>query len=232
MALRYGLAPNYLTDDPNDFMGVVTNNETVTVESIVEQMIGKGSTVTKAEALSVIEEFEYTVVEAVKNGNSVHTKLFKITPSVAGVFTDQSDGFDPSRHAIRLNLNAGSRLTKAISEIELRKVEISSPQPVLQQFVDLKNNVVNESFTPGQIASIRGSLLKFNSEDPKQGIFFIANDGTETRAENVVKNKPSELLFFVPESLTSGSFKIEVRVILHDSKKLRTGQFAYDLTSV
>lgn len=229
MTLRYGLIPNHLTDDPNDYMGVVTNNETVTVESIVEQMIGKGSTVTKAEALSVIEEFEYAVVEAVKNGNSVNTELFRITPSVSGVFADQSDGFDPSRHAIRLNLNPGSRLTEAISDIELRKVEISSPQPMLQQFIDLKTNVVNESFTAGQIASIRGSLLKFDTEDSKQGIFFIASDGTETRIENVVKNKPSELLFFVPESLSSGSFTVEVRTVLQNTKTIRKGILPFDL---
>ncbi|WP_321308862.1 DNA-binding domain-containing protein [Marinifilum fragile] len=229
MTLRYGLIPNHLTDDPNDYMGVVTNNETVTVESIVEQMIGKGSTVTKAEALSVIEEFEYAVVEAVKNGNSVNTELFRITPSISGVFADQSDGFDPMRHAIRLNLNAGSRLTEAISDIELRKVEISSPQPMLQQFIDLKTNVVNESFTAGQIASIRGSLLKFDTEDPKQGIFFIASDGTETRIENVVKNKPSELLFFIPESLSSGSFTVEVRTVLQNTKTIRKGILPVDL---
>ncbi|WP_054718534.1 DNA-binding domain-containing protein [Marinifilum fragile] len=229
MTLRYGLIPNHLTDDPNDYMGVVTNNESVTVDSIVEQMIGKGSTITKAEALSVIEEFEYAVVEAVKNGNSVNTQLFRITPSVSGVFNDQNDGFDPARHAVRLNLNAGSRLIEAISDIELRKVEITSPQPILQQFVDLKTNVINESFTAGQIASIRGSLLKFDTGDTQQGIFFIATDGSETRVENVVKNKPSELLFFVPENLTSGNFTVEVRTVLQNTKAVRKGILPVDL---
>ncbi len=229
MSLRYGLIPNHLTDDPNDYMGIVTDNDTVNVEALVQQMVGKGSTVTKAEALSVIEEFEYAVVEAVKNGNGVNTKLFKINPSVSGVFVDKHDGFDPARHAVRLNMNAGSRLSEAISDIELRKVEITSPQPVIQQFVDLKTNVVNESFTAGQIASIRGSLLKFDATDSAQGIFFIAADGTETRAENVVKNKPSELLFFVPEALTNGTFQVEIRSIFQNTKKLRNGRFLTDL---
>ncbi len=231
MSLRYGLIPNHLTDDPNDYMGIVTDNDTVNVETIVQRMTGKGSTITKAEALSVVEEYEYAVVEAVKNGNSVNTKLFKINPSVSGVFVDKHDGFDPARHAVRLNMNAGSRLSEAISDIELRKVEITSPQPVIQQFIDLKTNVVNESFTAGQIASIRGSLLKFDEVDRAQGIFFIAADGTETRVDNVVKNKPSELLFFVPEALTSGTFQVEVKTILQNTKKLRTGRFLTDLVA-
>lgn len=229
MALRYGLVPNHLTDDPNDCMAVATDNDTVSVDSIVEKMIGKGSTVTKAEALSVIEEFEYAVVDAIQKGNNVNTDLFKIYPSVSGVFTDKQDGFDSQRHAVRLNLNPGKRLNEAIGNIELKKVDISSPGPVLQQFINLKNNVINESFSPGQIVSIKGSNLKFNAEDEEQGVFFIAADGVETKASNVIKNKPSELMFFVPESLTTGTFQIEVRVVMHNNKSLKTGRLISSL---
>jgi hypothetical protein len=232
MALRYGLIANHLTDDPNDCMAVTTDNDSVTVEAIVEKMIGKGSTVTRAEALSVIEEFEYAVVDEVQKGNLVHTDLFKIAPSITGVFVNSEDGFDASRHAVKLNLNPGKRLNEAIKNMELKKVEITSPMPVLQQFINLKSNVINENFSPGQVASIKGSLLKFDSADTLQGIFFIADDGTETKVENVIKNKPSELLFFVPEDLNSGSYRVEVRCIFQNTKKLRSGQLATELSSV
>ncbi|MDE5422127.1 DUF4469 domain-containing protein [Ancylomarina sp. DW003] len=232
MALRYGLILNHLTDDPDDYMGLVTDNDTITTEQIVEQMVGKGSTVTKAEALSVIEEFNYAVVDAVANGNNVNTELFKVYPSLSGVFVNDQDTFDKNRHSIRLNLNAGKRLAEAIANIELRKVELSLPQPVIQRFTDLKTKTINESFSPGQIASVKGALLKFDEEDDKQGIFFIAADSSETRVSNVVKNKPSELLFFVPESLTTGTFQIEVRTIFKNNKSMRTGRLLIDLTPV
>ncbi len=229
MALRYGLVPNPLTNNGNDYMGVVTENETITTKQIVDQMIGKGSTVTKAEALSVIEEFSYAVAEAIGNGHNINTELFKIYPSVRGVFEDENDSFDSSRHTIRLNLNAGSRLAEMVSNIDLRKVEITSPHPVLQKFTDLKSNVVNERCTPGQIASIKGSLLKYNEDDEMQGIFFIAPDGSETKVMQVVKNKPSELLFFVPDSL-AGTYSVEVRVIPHNNKNIRKGRLEVDIS--
>lgn len=232
MALRYGLILNHLTDDPDDYMGLVTDNETITTEQIVEQMIGKGSTVTKAEALSVIEEFNYAVVDSIAKGNNVNTELFKVYPSLSGVFVNEHDVFDKKRHSIRLNLNAGKRLAEAASNIELRKVEVTVPQPVIQRFTDLKTKTINESFSPGQIASLKGALLKFDEEDTNQGVFFIAADGAETRVSNVVKNKPSELLFFVPESLTTGTFQIEVRTIFKNYKSMRVGRFLTDLTPV
>ena len=232
MYLRYGLILNHLTDDPNDYMAIVTDNETMTTEEIVERMIGKGSTVTKAEALSVIEEFNYAVVDAVSNGNNVNTELFKVYPSISGVFANKSDGFDQSRHAVRLNINAGKRLAEAAAKIDLKKVDVAVAKPILQEFTDLKTKTRNESFTPGRIASIRGSLLKFDEADEKQGIFFIAADGTETKVSDIVKNMPSELMFFVPEGLTTGSFQIELRTIFKNYKSMRVGRLLIDLVPV
>ncbi|WP_461643940.1 DUF4469 domain-containing protein [Labilibaculum euxinus] len=105
-------------------------------------------------------------------------------------------------------------------------------QPVIQQFTDLKTKAVNETFSPGQIASLKGSLLKFDEEDADQGIFFIAGDGAATKVVNVVKNKPSELLFFVPEALKTGSFQVEVRTIFKNYKSMRAGRFLIDLVPV
>lgn len=233
MALRFGLSPNHLTDDPNDYMAVVTDNETVTTEQLIVEMSGKGSTVTKAEALSVIEEFMYTIAQHVKKGYNVNTELIKIYPSIVGVFNSENEGFDLSKHGIRLNINPGSRLREIIHEIEVKKVKLEANIPMLQQFTDLKTHIVNESFTLGQIASLKGSQLKFDAEDPTQGIFFIASaEGTQTRVENVVKNKPSELLFFIPESIGTGTFQVEVRTIYPNYKTMRTGRLNYELTGL
>ncbi|MCG8410273.1 MAG: DUF4469 domain-containing protein [Bacteroidales bacterium] len=230
MSIKFGLIPNHLTDDKDDYMGIVTQTETVDSEKIVEKMIGKGSSITKSEALAVIEEYEYAIVDFIKNGRNVITPLFRIHPSISGVFNDQSDAFDTKRHSLKLNLNPGSRLKEATSDIELRKVDITSPVPVLQNFIDLKKNIINESCTPGQIATIHGLLLKFDEKDTRQGIFFIKDDGTEVRVSNIAKNKPSELLFFVPDNLTAGSWTIEVRVTFHNSKTLKKGQLLNDIT--
>ena len=107
-----------------------------------------------------------------------------------------------------------------------------TPQPVLQVFKDLKSKTVNESFTPGQIASLQGSLLKFDESDPDQGIFFIGGDKSETRVTDVVKNKPSELMFFVPDSLITGTFQVELRTIFKNYKTMRKGRLLIDLVPI
>ncbi|TLX77191.1 DUF4469 domain-containing protein [Labilibacter sediminis] len=75
------------------------------------------------------------------------------------------------------------------------------------------------------------SSLKFNPDDSNQGIYFIAVDGTEIKVSNVVKNKPSELLFFTSE-VTTGSFEIEVKTIFHNGKLLKKGRLLNTLVPV
>lgn len=232
MPLRYGLIENRLTADPDDYMAVVSDNETFTEEQIVERMISRGSTVTKAEALGVIEEFGLALEDILKGGNNVNTRLFGIYPSIAGIFNGSADGYDSNRHSIRLNITPGNRLNRIIGEIKVQKIEITSPAPILDKFVNLKSKAVNETFSPGQIASITGLNLKYNEADSAQGIFFIANDNTETKVDNVSKNKPSELLFFVPDNLTSGTYQIEVRAVIPNHKKLTIGRLLVNLVPV
>jgi hypothetical protein len=232
MPLRYGLIENHLTTEPGDYMAVVQDNETFSEEQIVERMINRGSTVTKAEALGVLEEYGLALEDLIKGGYNINTKLFCVYPSISGVFNGSDDSFDSRRHSIRLNVSVGNRFAKSTDSISTQKVGMTSPAPVLEKFTNLKTKAVNETFTTGQVASITGLLLKFNEEDASQGIFFIAADGTETRVTNISKNKPSELIFFVPDDLTSGSFQVEVRTILQNHKNLSKGKLLNSLVPV
>lgn len=232
MFLNFGLIENHLTDDPGDYMAIVQNNQTYTVPDIIDRMISRGSTVTKAEAFSVYEEMGLAVEDILKSGGNINTPLFCVYPSIAGVFQGENDNFDRNRHAIRLNFTAGSRLSKIADEIKPKKGAVTSPTPVIEKFVNLKTKAVNETFTPGQIASISGLMLKFNEEDPTQGIFFIAPDNTEVKVTNISKNKPSELMFFVPDQLTSGTYQVEVRAILKSRKSLSNGRLMVNLVPV
>ena len=83
---------------------------------------------------------------------------------------------------------------------------------------------------PGGVGIIRGSLLKFDEADPRQGVFFVAGDGTESRASKIVKNKPGEIILMIPEGLQAGVYEVVVRSVFKNTKELREGFLTDDLT--
>ncbi len=222
MPIQYALFPNHLTSDPDDYMAVVQNQSSRTKEDIIDVMIGRGSTVTKAEALSVLEEFEAAVEQALKDGHSINTPLFKIGASVQGVFYE-NDSFDRSKHYVRLNVTPGGRIGEIAPNIGVEKVEASSPQPNLASFKDVASDTTNETLTPGGVGELTGSRLKINPEEDEQGVFFIAEDGTETKASTLIRNKPSNLIFMIPTGMAAGAYRLEVRTVFQNGKTLRAG---------
>ena len=64
------------------------------------------------------------------NGGSINTPLFNTNFSITGMFTDENDTFDKSRHAVKLNVNAGSAIREAASKTTTQKNEGKSTDAV------------------------------------------------------------------------------------------------------
>lgn len=224
MPIKYALYPNHLTDDPDDHLAIVQDQNSRSIEDIIDIMINRGSTVTKADALSVIESYEAAIGEVLSNGDSVNTPLMHISASIQGVFEDEFDPFDSSRHYVRLNVNPGERISEIAGNASVERIEARRPEPLPQVFKDVSTDTTNESLTPGAVGELRGSRLKVDSTESDQGVFLIAADGTETRADTYIRNKPANLIFMIPDTLASGDYEVEVRAPVNDSSDIRTGQ--------
>ncbi|MBK3517511.1 HU family DNA-binding protein [Carboxylicivirga marina] len=230
MPLRYSLVPNTLKTKSGKYISSVNKNDSYTIEHVIEHMIRRGSTVTKAEALAVMEEFSHAIESLVSDGAHIKTELFNITPSIKGTFNDEHESFTHKKHQVKLNLRPGKRLLQIEQQIKVKQVTHQQRSPQLIRFIDLHTKKTDGTFTPGQVASIKGRLLKFDETDPEQGIFLSNNDGHELKIEHIVKNKPSELLFIFPEKINKSIYSISVKAKLPRTQSVRQGTLNLQLT--
>ncbi|MEO1052819.1 MAG: DNA-binding domain-containing protein [Bacteroidota bacterium] len=230
MALKYSLLDNPLTTAEGDFRAQVQDRVVKDIDDIINLMIYRGSTVTKAEALSVIEEFSLAVAQFVSEGNNVNTDLFNISPSIRGVFAEVGEGFNRDKHNVNLNIRPGSRLRAAAEQITVEKVRRGQKVPLLDRFEDINSSVVNLVITPGGMATLTGSNLKFDPADAQQGIFFKPNEGVEVKATVIVRSKPSEVIFQIPQALSAGNYNVLLRTAGIMSADLREGTLPVLLT--
>lgn len=110
---------------------------------------------------------------------------------------------------------------EAINDLNVDKIVYVENSPEITAITDLYTNKENETLTKGKPAKITGTRLKLGDEN--SGIFFapidteeeiISDESTWIKVpqENIFRNKPTELNFFVPETLESGkSYSIIVR---------------------
>lgn len=211
MSIKYYLQPNPITPDPNDQSARVSSNKVHDLNSITDMMLKRGSTVTKADVLAVLDIFIDVVTDEIADGNSVNIPLVNIRPSVTGAFTNVGDSFDPSRHVKRASISPGVVLMNKMRAAKVEKISQPTPAPVLIEFADVNTNLTNSMLTPGNIGRIMGEELKFNPANADEGIFFVDSANVPTKVVTIDVRTEGRLSFMIPSNLTTGSYRLEVR---------------------
>ena len=234
-AVKYALRENLLTADPDDCMGQVVDAQTYTQEDVVKEMVKRGTSLTEAD-IAAYQKLEQEVCkDIVASGGHLNTPLISTSFSITGVFTNMADTFDKSRHAIKLNVNAGSVLKEAAALAKAQKVEAPSTDPYITSVTD---KVTGDSGTvrAGSLMELTGSRLKFEASDAEQGVFALTASGA-VRCEPVIENKPAWLMVMLPAGVEPGEFTVEVRTKIIGStgkalKTMKRGAFGRTLTAV
>lgn len=229
MAINYALHENHLTTDPNDYNARVISGQTADMKALIDRMVDRGSTVVRADILSVLEDFNAAVESLVLEGRNVTTPLCNFAATVKGVFNGITDTYDSSRHQVLPTVSPGQRLRNAVAQrATVAKIEALRATPAPQDYVDVATGERNSVLSTGGMGQLLGHRLKFDAAQPEQGVFFRAADGTETRVEMVGRNKPGDLMFMTPV-LAAGEYVLIVRAVFGETD-LREGELPHLLT--
>jgi hypothetical protein len=204
--------------------------DAVTLDKLVNHIVARGSTVGRADIVSVLEDYHATIADLLMMGMSVVTPTACYRPGIRGTFAGPDDSFDPSRQRIVVNVRPGALLRKGIAKDgQVTKEVTDKARPVLTQCLDLASGTANEVLTPGGGIHLTGKALRFDAADPAQGVFFLAADGSATPADEVLDNRPIRLIVRVP-ALAAGTYRLEVRASFNDNGDIRSGQLEKTLT--
>ena len=207
--LKYSLVENLLTERPDDYSAQTHSIATLDKEAVITRMLNRGTLLTRTDILAVLNGFEETVSEALLEGYSLTLPLFNTSFSISGVFENPLDSFDGNRHKLNVNLTKGALLRKAEKDVKFEKTNTAAPLPHIQEVKDSVSGSVNEKLTPGGVIELRGYNLRIDGDNPSCGLWFVANNGTETKANVFIENKPSKIIAMIP-ALPAGNYQVKV----------------------
>jgi hypothetical protein len=229
MAITYVIYENPLT--PGQFRALTRAVGTAELDDVVDRLLTRGSTVTRADTLAVLTGFFELVTDMVLEGYRVRTPLATFSVSVQGIFDGADDRFWRGRHAVKAVVRPGPAFKRAMRYARPLKGEARDSAPLLAWCEDVASGTTDSLLTPGGIARLRGRRLRFDPGDADQGVFLIPEGEVGgTRALQLAQNKPAELVFLVP-ALAPGRYTVAVRS-RHRSRWLKQGQLGHTLTVV
>jgi len=232
--LKYSLRENLLTPAPDDYMAQAADVRSYTLDEIIDLMMEKGTTLTRADVAATLQVYGEVVSAIIKDGSAVNTPLMNTALSISGVFDGANDSFDKKRHTVNLNITAGILLRDVLPKVKCEKTEGASTDPYITEVTDVVTGTANTTLTKGGVVQLVGARLKFDAKDTAQGIFFVPETGEAVRAAVIAENKPARLMAIIPADLAAGTYYIEVRTKYANATKqlktLKVGRFAKPLT--
>ena len=230
MNIQYHLTNLYITGS-SDKSGNVDSRGKLDENDIINKMLKRGTGLTKQEILGVIDLYTDVVSDQVQTGFNVNTRLTNFRPSMKGVFSSATDPFDPERHFFRASITEGIDLKKKMRAATGERLTASTPKPTIIEYKDHGSSKKDKILTPGSIGEIKGDHLKFDQSKDAEGIFFInTKDSVTTRAQVLSLHTESRLMFLVPDVLTAGNYKLEVRSAYTSPQDIRTDQLKATLS--
>ncbi|MRM84200.1 DNA-binding domain-containing protein [Riemerella anatipestifer] len=220
--LKAWLRPNLLTkDDPNDFVAVPLLGGSLGITEIIEALKKEGMEIQTETAVDIITRFNRKASELVLNGYSVNTGLVYMRPAIKGVFYDKT--WDKEKHSVYVNVNQGTDLRKAANDTKIEILgEQSSPMSVFS-ITDKATGKADGTLTKGKNAEIKGTYIKIDGDNPKNGIVFKNLDTqneVKLAKDSIVINEPSRLLILVPTDLEAGNYELSLTTQYSNSKSL------------
>ncbi len=79
-------------------------------------MTSRGSTVTRAEVLSIWEELTVAIKVRLGRGENISTPLFYIGQDIQGEFEGEDDTFDPNRNTVVFNIATTDETKRSSSQ--------------------------------------------------------------------------------------------------------------------
>ena len=207
--LQGWLAPNTLTEDPNDRILVLNSAGTVDNEQLYEEMREEDPGLRRETLVHVVTLYERIVARALMNGHNVNTGLFYAVPRFIGPVEDGQ--WNPAKNDIYVAFTQNRVLRE---EIRNTKVEILGEKAdtiYITGVQDCSNNIKDGHITPGRNFRITGSRIRIEGTDEKVGITFrnLADDTvTKVTSDMFGTNNPSELIFIAPTGLADGEYEM------------------------
>lgn len=229
--IKYALAKNQLAKNKPNYIANVSCMDYKTYNDLLDIMVEEGSGITRPQAIAVMERLIQSVNRLLEEGCTVNTPLFKVRPTIKGVFETEDDYFDPRKQKISYTMCAGQRLKPVTANIVLKKVKSTLPE--IKTYFDGVSQKTNNIITPGGNAIIKGENLQFDPEDPEQGVFFcdVHHPKKAIRALSFTKYSFNQTIFTNPR-LEPGNYILRLKTSNSDQSIKCSGALKQVLTVV
>ncbi|MCB0164221.1 MAG: DUF4469 domain-containing protein [Anaerolineae bacterium] len=233
--ITYKLHPNPVRKKQGYYRAMIEPVRSLDLKDIIAEMEFRHSSLTPADMVGLIQDFNRTVIKRLLEGDNINTGLIIFSLSLRGNFIDEADKFDANRHKLRVCVKPTCKFQRTVkSQARLTKKAAVTPTPQLHHYHNQHGSDPDTVLTPTYTAKLKGRHLAFDQSDPRQGLFIVPVKGASPQTAEAIRVEhyslatKSQLIFRVPDDVPPGDYMLEMRAIF-GVDDLRSGSYHQSL---
>lgn len=210
---------NHLISDPekDGYCFKSNPNQTLSQAQLAREFREYNSSITEPDALSMLSILDTLVKKYVARGYSVELPFCYVYNKATGTTESIRNSFQPGagnnrfQPVFELKPAAAKDMTADVN-YKLLPPEIVTAPRLLEAYVLSADAQENRELNvlPGSSMRLRGSNIKANLADSEQGVFFVAQNKSQTRIASYTRNGTNVIDFSVPAEISSGTYSIMI----------------------
>lgn len=198
------------TDDKTDKIFQLETMRSVDLDLLLDRMVAKNPGVLRDTMQLSVNLFNQVVAEAVLNGESVNTGLFRAVAQLRGL---AGQAWDWKKNSIYISMTQGKTLREAIQDTT---VEVLGERPMkfyIGSSSDAATRATDFSATAGRQFTVYGKNILPAGPDASVGI-TLTNVSTKTVTkltdDMIGLAEPSRVILLIPAGLADGEYTLTI----------------------
>jgi hypothetical protein len=196
--IKAQLYDNLLTENPDDFAARVLSEKSLGIADVCKTAVSRGGADITAKAMEhAVGLFFAEMTYRLKDGFSVNTGYFNVSPNIKGVFSSAAEKFDRAKHRVSFDFKQGGLIRKGLENIEVQITGLAKGATLVARVYDVASGTENEMITAGGQFIIEGARIKIIGEHPDCGLYFVSpqdSRAVKLPAKQLAVNIPSKLV--------------------------------------
>jgi len=210
--IRVKLYPNYLPGLAGAYIARTDDEASLDIPAICASLKNRGgATAQYDDIVEHVRQFMDEAAYQICDGFSANLGYFSIHPKIGGAFSSASEGRAEAGHPISFAFRARQPLRDIAKHIEVYIEGLAHVQGYIDEVINVSDEAVNETLSPGGQFVLKGSKLKLAGPDPAAGVYFVPEAGGDPVkvTGRLAVNTPTQLVGIIP-ALSPGQWKARV----------------------
>ncbi|MBN1647528.1 MAG: hypothetical protein JW874_05800 [Spirochaetales bacterium] len=206
--IEYDIIPNQLGNGKS-FRGIIHHTHVLNNEALIGEIVSRNTTVTRQEALAVIDLYEQLIKEHLGKGNTISTGLFRADISMIGQFASRSEKIDYGTHRARVVFRPAKKLNKEVCQgLHFHKRRQARNSNYLTFVTEEGSRLPEGTIRAGGVIRLSGKGLKaYRYENSYE---LTLSGGGDSYSLRIITTAEANLTALVPPQVPPGEYNLKL----------------------